>query len=139
MSPPDREKTSLTRDFIQRAMRFGLVGILATIIYAIIAFGGVHFGLSAVTAHIIGYVISLAASYYGQKSFTFDIQSQHREYGPKFIIATIFLAGTQFLLVYGLANYTQVQDYIILAISTVYYPPASFLVHTFWTFKTSPK
>ncbi|MEM9150719.1 MAG: GtrA family protein, partial [Cyanobacteria bacterium P01_F01_bin.3] len=108
---------------------------MATLLYAVISFAGVFFGLSAVMAHIIAYAISVAVSYFGQKSYTFGIQSQHRQFGPKFIIATAFLAGSQFLLVYGLATYSTLQDYFILSLSTLYYPPASFLVHTFWTFK----
>lgn len=126
----------LSPAFIARTFRFAIVGIASTIIYAALAFGLLAAGFATLWAHSIAYVISILASYAGQKVFTFGIRGQHRRNMPRFIIATIGLAVTQFLLV-ALLEFLKVDPRITLAISTLYYPPASFVVHNLWTFRGS--
>ncbi len=86
-------------------------------------------------AHVVASVISLAASYIGQKIYTFEARDQNRKYGARFLIATTLIAGSQFLIVLGLSEYTDSSDFLILFVATVYYPATSFLIHSFWTFK----
>lgn len=121
-------------DFLGKVVRFGLVGLLGTLLYAGLAFGLEHAGLPVLWAHIIASAISLIASYMGQKIFTFGVRSQHREMGPRFALATAGLVTVQSVLVFGLSR-AAVDPQLVLTASTVFYPPSSFLIHTFWTFR----
>jgi putative flippase GtrA len=125
----------LSRDFAVQTLRFLVAGLAGTAIYAGCAFGLAGAGVSVLWAHSIAYIASILASYFGQKIFTFQIRGDHRRNGPRFVIATIALAATQFALVAGL-NAARLPETWTLLASTLFYPPASFLVHTFWTFRT---
>ncbi|MFH1518463.1 MAG: GtrA family protein [Pseudomonadota bacterium] len=117
-----------------RILRFAIVGIGGTLLYAGLAFGGLALGWPLMIAHTVAYAISLFASYLGQKIFTFGIRGEHRRNGTRFMIATVILASIQALLVWGLDS-LGVPEKLTLLASTLYYPPASFLLHTFWTFR----
>lgn len=128
------------RPFLARVVRFAIVGIVGTLLYAVLAFGLEHGGVQVFWAHVTASAISLTGSYLGQKIFTFQIRGQHRQMGPRFLIATAFLVATQSALVYSL-DLAGVDAGLVLLASTFYYPPASFLLHTFWTFqaRTPPR
>ncbi len=121
-------------DFLGKVIRFGLVGVLGTLLYAGLAFGLEHAGLAVFWSHIISSAISLCASYLGQKRFTFGVRGQHREMGLRFILATAGLVTAQSLLVFALSK-AGVEARLVLLASTLFYPPSSLLVHTFWTFR----
>ena len=121
-------------DFIAKAIRFAGVGLIGSAIYAGLAFGSVVAGLDILFAHTIALTISLLASYVGQKIFTFGVRGGHQRTGPRFAIATAGLVSVQYLLVLGFQAVGP-SDYVTLWVSTLFYPPASFLIHTFWTFK----
>lgn len=120
--------------FLSKVIRFAFVGVLGTLLYAGIAFGLEYAGFPVFWAHVIASGISLLASYIGQKTFTFGVYGQHREMGLRFTLATAGLVATQSVLVFGL-SWAGVESHIVLLISTLFYPPSSFLVHTFWTFR----
>ena len=122
------------RAFLSRVVRFAIVGIAGTLLYAGLAFGLEHAGVPVFFAHAVASAISLAASYLGQKIFTFQIRGQHREMGARFVIATALLVSTQSAIVFVL-DQAGVDPRIVLLISTLFYPPASFILHTFWTFR----
>jgi putative flippase GtrA len=122
------------RKRIVQTVRFAAVGICATALYFFL-------GLALVTAHIplfwahwIAYAVSIVFSYLGQKIFTFGVRGEHRRMGPRFLAATGVLAATQFALV-AILKQTGAADILTLGASTIYYPIASFFVHTFWTFR----
>lgn len=120
--------------FLGKMLRFGLVGVLGTLLYAGLAFGLQHGGIPVFWAHVFASAISLAASYAGQKVFTFGVRGQHRAMGLRFAIATAGLVTVQSALVFALSRCGLPAHQVLLA-STLYYPPASFLTHTFWTFR----
>ena len=123
-------------EFIARTLRFSIVGIVGTVIYAGLAFGFLAMGVTLLISHSIAYIISLLASYLGQKIFTFEIRGQHKRNFSRFVLATIGLAVVQFLLV-AVLEVLKVDPKVIIIVSTLYYPPASFIVHNLWTFKES--
>lgn len=127
-----------TRAFVFRGLRFAGVGLAATAIYAAAGYTLLHVGLPVLGAHAGAYVVGLVASYFGQKLFTFGVRGQNRRVGVRFAIATAVLASSQFLLVWALER-LGAHDQFVLAVSTVYYPPASFLLHSFWTFRKKPE
>lgn len=120
-------------DFIQRGVRFLVVGLGCTALYFVIAIGLVYAKLHVTVAHIIAYAISITASYAAQKILTFRIRGDHRRAAPRFIIATAAIAAVQFALIVGLSK-AGLDDRLTVLISTLYYPAASFVVHSLWTF-----
>lgn len=128
-----------TRAWGWRTLRFAIVGMAATSLYLGLAYLGVFLGGHVILVHVMAYGISMLASYFGQKIYTFGIAQQHRAYGPRFVLANVFLTATQFMIVAGLSAYSQLSDYVVLTLGAVYFPAASFLIHTFWTFRTTPQ
>lgn len=122
------------REFFHKAVRFTMVGLLGTVVYAVLALTFTRVGLPIMHAHTVALIISLSVSYAGQKIITFGIRGDHRRSGPRFFLATALIVFVQYTIVY-LLNKTPLSNEIIVLISTVYYPPASFFIHNFWTFK----
>ncbi|MEQ3650110.1 GtrA family protein [Hyphomonas sp.] len=118
-----------------RAVRFFFVGLIGTGAYVLIGYSLIWSGMPVLMAHVIATALSLLVSYSAQKTITFRVNGMHRRMGPRFVIATAALVLTQLALVACLKHF-HVQSELILAASTLFYPPASFLVHNFWTFKT---
>lgn len=118
-----------------RAVRFFFIGLIGTGAYVLIGYSLIWSGMHVILAHVIATALSLIVSYTVQKTFTFKVNGMHRRMGPRFLIATAALVLTQLTLVTCL-KHLDVQSELILVASTLFYPPASFLVHNFWTFKT---
>lgn len=126
--------TALRNLWSAQVVRFAIVGVCGTCIYYVAALTSLHAGLSIEAAHLLAFAISIVFSYVGQKLFTFRMRGGHRRSIWRFTIATAVIAGSQFLIVLGLRN-LPIDAAVLFAISSVYYPIASFCFHSFWTFK----
>jgi putative flippase GtrA len=72
-------------------MRFGLVGIAATALYAALAsvlMSPKWFGLSAVRASLAAYAAAALFSYLAHKGVTFMSRGRHRAEAPRFLLLT---------------------------------------------------
>lgn len=114
--------------------RFALVGVGGTLLYAVIALSLKAWGLPVFACHAVASAISLVVSYFGQKIFTFGIAGDHARRGARFFVATAILVVLQSSLVIALGQ-LDVSSNLTLIASTLFYPPASYLMHTFWTFR----
>lgn len=117
-----------------RTVRFGVVGLSCTAIYVAIALAVLQTGASLTVSHIAGYVVSIICSYVGQKAFTFRVRGRHRRSTWRFAVATGCIALAQYLLVLSLDN-AAISSQLVLIASAVFYPIASYLVHSAWTFR----
>ena len=133
-----RTNSNADAHWVLRTLRFAAVGSAATILYLSIAYLGVYLGGEAIQIHVVAYLVSVLASYIGQKFYTFGIVDQNRKYGARFILANLALMMTQLALVIALDLYSPLNGYAVLTFSALYFPAASFLIHTFWTFR-APK
>jgi putative flippase GtrA len=124
-------------DRLSRLVRFVLVGLVGTGTYFALTMGLVLAGQPIEIAHIAGYAVSIVVSYLGQKIVTFGIRGQHRRSGFRFLLATAGIAAVQYGLILVLARYG-LDARMAVVVSTFYYPVASFLVHTLWTFRMAP-
>jgi putative flippase GtrA len=71
--------------------RFGLVGIAATILYAVLAVVLVKWeriGLTPVQASLAAYAAAAVFSYLAHKSLTFMSSGSHRSEAPRFLLLT---------------------------------------------------
>ncbi|KDA00700.1 GtrA family protein [Hyphomonas oceanitis] len=116
-----------------RAVRFFFVGLVGTGAYALIGYSLILSGMAVIIAHIIASVISLMVSYMAQKIVTFRVRGQHQRMGPRYAISTAVLIAAQFILV-CILKFFCFENEIILAVNILFVPPASFLIHNFWTF-----
>jgi putative flippase GtrA len=68
-----------------RTLRFALVGVAATAIYAVLAWAGTEgLGLPSPLASIAAYAFAALCSYVGHRSMTFTSDRRHREAVPLF-------------------------------------------------------
>lgn len=111
-----------------------MVGIVGTTTYFGMALGLVSIGAGVTLAHCTAYVVSQLVSYLGQKNFTFRVRGQHARISVRFLTAMAFLAVAQFLVVLGMRALAFGPTLTFLA-SSVFYPAASWVLHTTWTFR----
>jgi|SRR5688572_28017817 putative flippase GtrA len=72
-------------------MRFGLVGLSATAIYAVLAsvlMSREWIGLSAVRSSVAAYAVAALFSYFAHKTVTFMSRGRHRMEAPRFLLLT---------------------------------------------------
>ncbi len=124
----------VSRQRILEALRFAAVGLSGTAAYAAIAYGAIWSGLGAFPAHLLASFLSLIFSYAGQKIFTFRIRGDHRRSGARFAFATAFVVALHTGLVWVLNHFGLTKEFTLLA-GILFYPPASYFMHTFWTFR----
>jgi putative flippase GtrA len=121
---------------LARTIRFALVGVIGTAAYFGIAVGLASLGVGITIAHWTAYVISQFVSYLGQKNFTFRIRGQNAQSAPRFLAAMAMLALAQYLVVLG-AGALHLGPTMIFLAGSIFYPVASWALHTSWTFRPS--
>lgn len=117
-----------------RLLRFGLVGIAATLTHMGVAEAALLAGgLPAVWASVIGFVPAFAVSYLGHARVTFAGQARHAHALPRFFL--IALGG--FLASLGLLTAAQGQplpEALRLALSIAVIPAITYVLARLWAF-----
>lgn len=126
--------SAIVRAWALRLLRFASVGVAATALYAGLFYALLWSHVAVMPSHLIAQVLSLLASYLGHKNFTFQVQGSHALTGARFALTTLILAGSQSLLVSWLDS-TALAKEVLIAVSTLYYPATSLLLHSLWTFR----
>ncbi|TWJ09815.1 GtrA family protein [Altererythrobacter ishigakiensis] len=85
---------AIDRDLAKEWIRFGIVGVTATISYTVVSLSVFEIWMSALIANLVGYLASIGISYFGHARFSFRSQRGHAEQGPRFIL----LSGFTYLL-----------------------------------------
>jgi putative flippase GtrA len=118
-------------------MRFGLVGIAATAIYAALAIVFMNrewVGLTAVPASLAAYAAAALFSYLAHKSVTFMSDGRHRTEAPRFLLlaatglAVAYIAPALLTGIFGLPGIVPVLVTCILV------PALNLLVLDRWVF-----
>jgi putative flippase GtrA len=125
---------AIRRLWSMQVVRFSVVGLAGTGIYYVTALIALDAGLSVEVAHVVAFAVSIVFSYVAQKMVTFRVHGNHRRSIWRFSVSTAIIAGSQFALVLGL-RHLSIAAPVLFAISSVYYPVASFCFHSLWTFK----
>lgn len=127
------EKT-LTRPIYQRALRFGVTGVGATLVHVIVASSCIEFfNFDAPFANGLAFITATAFSYYVNTRWSFSTTSNLRNVSRFWIASCI-----GFLLAVSLSAFAQAQGWhylvgIGLVVSIV--PAVSFLLHNLWTYR----
>lgn len=120
---------------LPRAVRFVLVGIVATATYAVIVLMLSRMGVAPFWSSIGGFIISLPVSYVGQALFTYRKRTNHARYGARFILATVLMTVACSMASAFLVEQTRLGIGTTAILVSVFYPLLSYLVHTVFTFR----
>ncbi|MBI3678473.1 MAG: GtrA family protein [Proteobacteria bacterium] len=121
---------------VEEVLRFGLVGISATALYAAIFwFTSSKTGPAPAVSAAVASVISIAASYTGHYYFTFHSSRSHHSSVPSFlVVSAILTAGNAFIA--GVVGWLSTFQSAPLIATCLFYPPASFLLNRRFAFST---
>ena len=87
----------LRRAWDRELARFGLIGVGATVFYALASLTLIAAGLAPTLASALAYGLAALVSYAGHKLFTFASDGAHRVEGPRYAVVN----GFSFLLAVG--------------------------------------
>ena len=132
-----REKHLIAGFGLQLLTRFGLVGILATAIYAILATLLVQrewIGLTAVQASLAAYGVASVFSYLAHKSVTFMSRGSHRREGPRFLLVTSVGLAVAYSMPALLTGFLGLPAIIPVLVTCVFIPAFNLLILNRWVF-----
>ncbi|MCX7545396.1 GtrA family protein [Marinicella gelatinilytica] len=126
----------LTKDTFALLFRYGLVGVLATVVHFSVGYF-MHeiIGLTPFNAHALGFVGGLFTAYLGHYHFSFKDTGDHKNRFPKFVVSSLITFCLHQGGVLLLVNYWQLDySFQALPLLLVTVPLASFLMARFWVF-----
>ncbi|MEI7667545.1 MAG: GtrA family protein [Erysipelotrichaceae bacterium] len=119
----------------QQFFKFGLVGVLNTLIglatYYLLVYLNIHY----LIANAAGFMLSVINAYYFNSKYVFKVSQAKKgqsfikslvSYGSTFLISTLFL----FIMVHQLG----ISDKIAPLINLCFTIPANYLLHKLWVF-----
>ncbi|MBD3796131.1 MAG: GtrA family protein [Campylobacterales bacterium] len=120
------------KSHIIQLSKYGLFGIIATLIHLLSAWGVIYlFDVSVFVANTVAFFTAFIFSYIFQTLFVFNSHFHVR----KFIKFFLVQYGA-FLLSYLLSNIVELQNsYLHTLLIVVIMPLVTFIIHKFWTFK----
>jgi putative flippase GtrA len=119
-----------------RIVRFGIIGIAATLIYVVAAFLAVEFGhLSPIAGAIIGQATSSLVSYFGHAYYSFVVTSGgYRTFLWRFLVISVLSFGiniaTTWLLTFAMALSHRIAIMVVAILIAV----TNYLCNRYWVF-----
>jgi putative flippase GtrA len=118
-----------------RLMRFGVVGVAATLVYAGATLLAVEvFGFSPVPASIFGQLVAMGVSYAGHSRFSFGVRTDHRAFGWRFLLIAVLTFTLNAVVTWLLTDVLRMSHRISVAIVTVLIPLVNYFCNRFWVF-----
>jgi putative flippase GtrA len=118
-----------------RIVRFGIVGVCATMVYLGFSIAAVDIlGLSVLLASIFGQCMSTAVSYLGHLKYSFQVEPDHRTFLWRFLIisAITFLMNAAATWVFAvIAGLSSSMSFLIV---TILIPLTNYICNRFWVF-----
>lgn len=119
-------------------LRFGSVGIAATLLYFVLALIMERAGLLGTTsASLVAYAVAALFSYFAHRNFTFGSTQPHGTAMPRFIVTTICGALLALALPLVLHDWLQWPAYVALAAVCIVIPVTNLVVLRLWVFSES--
>ena len=121
---------------INKFIKFGLVGVLNTlinwIIFAVLNFVGVYY----IVANVIAYAIATANSYIWNSKWVFKYNGKDKkETTIKFVILNLIGLALNTAILYFLVDILLFNKLIVLVITTVIVMVINYIVNKIWVFK----
>jgi putative flippase GtrA len=115
-------------------MRFGLVGIAATALYAALAIVFMRIGLATVQASLAAYAGAALFSYLAHKSVTFMSLGRHRTEAPRFLLLTATGLAVAYLAPALLTGVFGLPGIVPVLVTCILIPALNLLVLDRWVF-----
>lgn len=131
------EKYSIAGFGPKLLIRFGLVGIAATALYATLAtilMNREWFGLTAVQASLAAYAAAALFSYVAHKSATFMSRGRHRTEAPRFLLLTAMGFAVAYMAPALLTGVLRLPAIIPVLVTCILVPVLNLLVLDRWVF-----
>ena len=104
---------------MEKLFKFGLVGIVNTLISIGFYMLFVKLGMNYILANILSYMIGLLNSYYWNKKWVFKNTGNHLSVFTKFVMVNLIVLGINTLSLFLLVNKLGLNQYVAQLISTV--------------------
>lgn len=118
-----------------RIIRFGVVGVAATLVYAVVsALANEVFVITPVLASIIGQTASMGVSYFGHSLFSFRVKTNHHSYLWRFLIIAAVTFALNGAVTWLIANVLKLSPRVAIATVTVLIPIVNYICNRFWVF-----
>jgi putative flippase GtrA len=118
-----------------RVIRFGLVGILATSVYAVATFVAVEFFyFTPVIGALLGQATSALVSYFGHAMYSFRVDLDHRTFLWRFFLIGIVTVGINVGTTWVLTEAIGFSYRIAIVVVTVLIPVTNYLCNRYWVF-----
>jgi putative flippase GtrA len=118
-----------------RIVRFGIVGIVATLVYAaatLLAIEILH--MTAVPASIIGQLTATGVSYFGHSMFSFAVKTDHKTYFVRFLLILLLTLALNSFVTWLLTDFWRISHRISVAIVTILIPLVNYICSRYWIF-----
>lgn len=124
------------RSVVQRIVRYGLAGALATAIYfAAVVILVELAGIAPVVAAVIATMIVIVTSYAINRAFVFETNRAHASAFLRFAVASLVGIAANSLLMYVATRVLLWPYQVGAALTIAVVPPLNFIVNQFWTFR----
>ncbi len=125
------------RNFAGEGLRFGLVGIGATLTYLAISLAAQWLWGRPLLSSSLGYGASVGVSYFGHGTFTFRTGRPHRTTGPRFVAMSLAVFGLTNLIVLAVTGPLGQPFAVAAALVVVSIPLFTWMLARFWIFGSS--
>ncbi|MDR3509830.1 MAG: GtrA family protein [Caulobacteraceae bacterium] len=110
-------------------LRFGLVGLVSTLLYAALAWGATtEMRIAAAPASVLAYALAGVFSYLAQKRFTFRSNGAHKREAPRFLCASAAGASIAALAPLVLTDRLGLPPIVAIAFTCGFVPVMNYLV-----------
>ena len=128
----------MARPLLAMTMRFGSVGITATLLYLCLALLlQWTCALSAVLASVMAYAIAALFSYFAHRNFTFGATNSHATAMPRFTVTTVCGLALSLALPLLLHDWLGLPGYVPFIAVCVLVPVINLVVLRLWVFPDS--
>jgi putative flippase GtrA len=115
-------------------MRFGLVGLCATLTYVVVSLAAKRAGIQTYSSSMLGYLASVGISYFGHGWLTFRSKRPHMSRGPRFLLATIAVFALTNLIVFIVADLLRQPFLIATIVVALCIPVLTWVLLRSWVF-----
>lgn len=118
----------------QRWVRFGIVGVLATLSYFVPAFYFDRAGIPVFVNNTLSYLIGFVVSYTGQRTWTFQSKASHGSTLPKFLAVQVCGFGLNTFIIW-LGMYMGLTYIMSMSVAIVCIPAVTYIINKVWVFR----
>jgi putative flippase GtrA len=119
-----------------RIVRFGIVGLIATVTYATATFIAVEWlRIDPVPASILGQGISTPVSYFGHAWLSFQVKADHRTILWRFLVIGAVTFGLNGAVTHLFTHVFSISNRITIIVVTILIPLVNYLCNRFWVFR----